>query len=181
MPAFGYIRKSRMDDDSPTQSPAVQEERIRDLAKARGEKDELVIVPDLNVSGGTEMEERPGFAQIVEAMKDGSCTAVYAFDLSRLFRNLKEQMAFFEMTTSKGTRCVSRMATWARSRGATGKLMLDVLGAMNEWQRTNTSEKIKATMARKRRQQGAARRATLRRSSNDHDGRQDDTDGRRRR
>lgn len=155
MPAFGYVRKSRMDDDSPTQSPALQREKIAQLAKPREDKEgELVVIEDLNVSGGKAMIDRPGFAEIVEAIEDGSCTAVYAYDLSRLFRNLKEQTAFFEMTIARGIPVRLVSGDVGEVSGATGKLMLDVLGAMNEWQRTNTSEKIIASLKRRERETG---------------------------
>lgn len=154
MTAFGYVRKSRMDDDSPTQSPAVQEDRIRALHAARGDADELVIVRDLNVSGGRLMDDRPGFAQIVDAINDGACSAVYAFDLSRLFRNLREQLDFFEMTTDKEIPVRLASGDVGEVSGATGKLMLSVLGAMNQWMRENTSEKIKESLKRRERETG---------------------------
>lgn len=154
MPAWGYVRKSRMDEDSPTQSPAVQEEKIRLLASGRGDDADLVIAPDLNVSGGKAMDERPAFAEMVEAIRDGACTAVYAYDLSRLFRNLKEQIAFFELTTERRVPVRLVSGDVGEVSGSTGKLMLDVLGAMNEWQRTNTSEKIRASLDRRERETG---------------------------
>ncbi len=155
MPAIGYVRKSRMDDDSPTQSPAVQREKIAQLAKPREDKEgELVILEDLNVSGGKAMVDRPAFAQIVEAIEDGTCSAVYAYDLSRLFRNLKEQMLFFETTIARGIPVRLVSGDVGEVSGATGKLMLDVLGAMNEWQRSNTSEKIVASLKRRERETG---------------------------
>jgi putative DNA-invertase from lambdoid prophage Rac len=152
--AFGYVRQSRADDDAPSQSPKVQEERIRALASARGESDLVIVEPDLNVSGGKSMADRPGFARIVEAIKTGECTAVYAYDLSRLFRNLKEQIEFFEITEARGipVRLVDGMVT--EIAGPTGELMLSVLGAMNQWQRKEASAKIKASLARRERETG---------------------------
>lgn len=148
MTAFGYIRKSRMDEDSTTSSPAVQEARIRALAAGRDA--DIVIVSDLNVSGGKAMDHRPAFAEIVRSIEDGSCTAVYAYDLSRLFRNLKEQIAFFEMTQARGIPVRLAEGEVTEVSGATGELMLNVLGSMNQWMRKNTSEKIKASLAAKR-------------------------------
>lgn len=154
MTAYGYVRQSRSDDDAPSQSPMVQEERIRALAEAKGDKNIVIAQHDLNVSGGKAAEDRPGFAQILEAIRDGDCTAVYAYDLSRLFRNLKEQIEFFEMIKDRRIPVRFVEGDVGEVAGATGDLMREVLGAMNQWQRRITSEKIKASLARKRRDEG---------------------------
>jgi DNA invertase Pin-like site-specific DNA recombinase len=154
MVAYGYIRQSRSDDESPGQSPMVQEDRIRALAVAKGDADIVIAQHDLNVSGGRSAEDRPGFRQIVEAIRDGECTAIYAFDLSRLFRNLREQIDFFEMVKDRGIPVRFVEGDVGEVAGATGDLMREVLGAMNQWQRKITSEKIKASLARKQREEG---------------------------
>jgi len=153
MPAYGYVRQSRSDDDSPSQSPLVQEERILAVALGR-DPDIVVLPPDLNVSGGKAMDARPAFADLLAAVRSGECTAVYAYDLSRLFRNLKEQILFFEMTEARRipVRFVEGQVT--EVSGPTGTLILAVLGAMNQWQREITSVKIKESLARIERETG---------------------------
>lgn len=153
MPAYAYVRQSRSDEDNPSQSPFVQADRIRALAAAR-DPELVMLEPDLNVSGGKAMEARPAFAVLLEAIRSGKCTAVYAYDLSRLFRNLKEQIAFFELTDAKGipVRFVEGAVT--EVAGPTGKLILAVLGAMNEWQREMTSVKIRDSLRRRERDTG---------------------------
>jgi DNA invertase Pin-like site-specific DNA recombinase len=153
MPAYGYVRQSRSDDDSPSQSPLVQEERIRAIAHGR-DPGIVVLPPDLNVSGGKAMAERPSFAELLAAIESGECTAVYAYDLSRLFRNLKEQIVFFEMTEARKipVRFVEGQIT--EVSGPTGNLLLAVVGAMNQWQREITSVKIRESLARIERETG---------------------------
>ncbi len=147
MPAFGYVRKSVMADDDRTLSPTVQEERIRALAASRGD-DELVVLSDLGISGAN-VEERPDYMRLVAAIESGEATAVYAYDLSRLHRNTKEALRFFELADEHRVP-VRLVAESIDTTGPTGQLMLEILSAMNAWTSRVTSVKIKASLARKR-------------------------------
>jgi DNA invertase Pin-like site-specific DNA recombinase len=147
MVAYGYIRKSVMADDSTTLSPEVQRDRIGALAKAHGD-DDLVILEDLDVSGA-KVEERVDYMRLVRAIEDGDATAVYAYDLSRLHRNTKEALRFFEIADAHHVP-VRLVAESIDTSGPTGTLMLTVLSAMNAWTSQVTSAKIKATFNLKR-------------------------------
>lgn len=147
MPAFGYVRKSVMADDDKTLSPQVQEERIRALAASRGD-DDLVVLSDLGISGA-KVEERPDYMRLVAAIESGEATAVYAYDLSRLHRNTREALRFFEVARERGVP-VRLVADSVDTSTESGRLMLTILAAMNAWVSEVTSSKIKATMAMKR-------------------------------
>lgn len=147
MTAFGYVRKSVMADDDKTLSPTVQEERIRALAASRGD-DDLVVLGDLGISGA-KVEERPDYMRLVAAIDSGEATAVYAYDLSRLHRNTAEALRFFKLAEDRGVP-VRLVAESIDTSGPTGELMLTILAAMNAWTSRVTSEKIKASLARKR-------------------------------
>jgi DNA invertase Pin-like site-specific DNA recombinase len=147
MTAYGYLRKSVMPDPSKTLSPQVQEERIRALAKARGD-DDLVLLSDLDVSGA-KVEQRPDYMRLVEAIESGEAHAVYAYDLSRLHRNTKEALRFFELARDHDVP-VRLVADSIDTSTASGRLMLTILAAMNAWTSEVTSEKIRASLALKR-------------------------------
>lgn len=151
MTAFAYVRKSVMRDETKTLSPEVQRERILALAAAHGDAD-VEVVEDLDVSGA-KVEERHGYMRIVEAIESGEATSVYAFDLSRLHRNTKEALRFFELAAERKVpvRLVNDNVDTATS---TGRLILTVLAAMNAWTSQVTSEKIKASLALKRSRDG---------------------------
>jgi DNA invertase Pin-like site-specific DNA recombinase len=144
MAAFGYVRKSVMVDAAKTLSPQVQRERVTALAAAHGDAD-IVILEDLDISGA-KVEGRLGYLRLVEAVESGEATAVYAFDLSRLHRNTKEALRFFEMAEAHNVP-VSLVEGNVDTRGATGKLILTVLAAMNAWYSGVASEKIKLSLA----------------------------------
>ena len=146
MTAYGYVRKSVVADASNTLSPEVQEERIRALAAAHGD-DDVRIVLDLDVSGA-KVEERRGYMELVAAIESGEAHAVYAYDLSRLHRNLAEATRFFDLARERDVP-VRLVADSIDTASASGRLMLNVLGAMNQWTSEVTSEKIKASLRRR--------------------------------
>lgn len=147
MTAFGYVRKSVMPDPTKTLSPQVQRSRIEALARAHGD-DELVFLEDLDISG-TKVAGRPGYLRLVEALEEGEARAVYAYDLSRLHRNTREALRFFQI--AREHKVVVRMVEGnIDTSDATGELVLTVLAGMNTWQARTTSEKMKATFALKK-------------------------------
>lgn len=148
MTAFGYVRQSRTEDPATALSPQVQRERILALAKAHGD-DDLTVIEDLDVSGA-KIEERVGYVRLVDAIQSGDAHAVYAFDLSRLHRNTREALRFFELAEEHHV-TVTLVEGNIDTRGPTGTLILTVLSAMNAWTSQMLSAKIKASLALKRR------------------------------
>jgi DNA invertase Pin-like site-specific DNA recombinase len=151
MPAFVYVRKSVVNDETTTLSPQVQEERCRALASAHGDDDPTVL-RDIGISGA-KVEKRPSYMELLHAVESGDATAVYAYDLSRLHRNTKEALRFFELCRDRNV-AVRLVADSIDTSNASGRLMLTVLAAMNAWTSEVTSEKIKASLARREQETG---------------------------
>lgn len=151
MPPFGYVRQSVTPDPTKTYSPAVQRERIQDLAAAKEGKAvaaTMVVLQDLDVSGA-KVEERRHYMELVAAIESGEATSVYALDLSRLHRNTEEALRFFRLAAEHGVP-VRLVNDSIDTSGPTGELILTVLAAMNAWVSKSTSAKIKAALARRR-------------------------------
>jgi len=148
MTAFGYVRKSVVKADAKTHSPEVQEERLRALALSKGD-DDVEVISDLDVSG--KLVDRPGYSRLVEAIDSGEATAVYAYDLSRLHRNTKEALRFFELCDERRVP-VRLVADSIDTSTAMGRMVLTILAAVNQMISDVTSEKIRATFERKRRE-----------------------------
>lgn len=151
MTAFGYVRKSVVADPSQTLSPRVQEERIRALAAAHGD-DDVEVLTDLDVSGA-KVEQRRGYVELKAAIESGDAHAVYAYDLSRLHRNTREALAFFEMCEERRVP-VRLVAESIDTSGPTGRLMLTILAAMNAWTSQVSSAKVRASLERRERETG---------------------------
>jgi DNA invertase Pin-like site-specific DNA recombinase len=151
MTAYGYIRKSVVRDDKKALSIEVQEERVRALAASRGDH-ELEILTDAGISGA-KVEERREYMRLVEAIESGEAGAVYAYDLSRLHRNTKEALRFFELAKARGVP-VRLVADNVDTSNAMGQMVLTILSAVNAMVSQVTSEKIKASLQMKRARDG---------------------------
>lgn len=152
MSAYGYVRVSRMDDDQQKYSPAVQDERVRALAKAAGH-DDVTVLSDLDVSG-KEVQRRPGYMALVAAIESGEATLVIAWDLSRLHRNRREAERFWDLVVEKGTEVRFVDGLTVDPKSATGRMFLALFNAINAWISEVTSEKIRASLARREKETG---------------------------
>jgi DNA invertase Pin-like site-specific DNA recombinase len=146
--AFGYIRKSVVQDPARMLSPEMQEAAIRRLAEANGHGD-VVILSDLDVSGRKGRDRRPGWDQLLRAVEDGDATAVYAYSLSRFARSVAQLADFFELCERKKVRIrVDR--DQIDTSTATGRLVGNVLASLAQFEADVASERVKDAFAVKR-------------------------------
>src|SRR4051794_1043550 len=87
-PLICYVRVSRKGDreDAKFHSPKEQEERARAFARDR----EYAVgetVEDIDVSGGTHPEDRPGMARALDEIRAGRAGGLVAYSLDRLSRD----------------------------------------------------------------------------------------------
>lgn len=75
---------------------------------------------------------RPQLQQMIDYMRDGD--TVYIHDFSRLARSTKDLLQLVEMFKDKGVTLISNKESIDTST-AEGKLMLTMLGAINEFER----------------------------------------------
>jgi len=87
-----YIRRSFVDSDSPGDiSEAAQLAAVRKLAAADGHNGNLVIYSDWGVSADiAKSAKRTAYTQLLADMEAGSVSAVYAFDVDRLYRDPRD-------------------------------------------------------------------------------------------
>ena len=71
---------------------------------------------------------------------------VFIHDFSRMARSTKDLLAIVEQLTAKGVHLVSNKEN-INSSTATGKLMLTMIGAINEFERTNLLERQREGIA----------------------------------
>ncbi|EYE87186.1 resolvase [Fervidicella metallireducens AeB] len=126
---IGYIRVSSID-----QNEARQIEGLKDynLEKVFIEK---ISAKDTN---------RPEFKKMLEFSREGD--TIYILDFSRLARNTKDLLDTVESLTKKGIHLVSKKENLDTST-PTGKLILTIIGAINEFERTNTLERQREGIA----------------------------------
>jgi DNA invertase Pin-like site-specific DNA recombinase len=87
-----YIRRSFVETDSPGDiSEAAQLATVRKLAAEDGHNGELVIYSDWGVSADiAKSAKRTAYARLLADMEAGTVSAVYAFDVDRLYRDPRD-------------------------------------------------------------------------------------------
>ena len=81
---------------------------------------------------------RPKLQEMLEYVRDGD--TIHIHDLSRLARSTADLLVIVDLLTKKGVHLVSNKEN-IDSSTPTGKLMLTMIGAINEFERTNILER----------------------------------------
>ena len=123
MANIAYIRVSSIDQNEARQVEALKKYNID---KWFTEK----------ISGKN--TNRPQLQAMIDYIREGD--TVYIHDFSRLARNTKDLLELVELLQSKGVRLVSNKEN-LDSGTATGKLMITMLAAINEFERENLLER----------------------------------------
>jgi DNA invertase Pin-like site-specific DNA recombinase len=104
--------------------------------------DELHMLPaELNVSGGLPLELRPSLLAAVEGVERGEYAGIVVAYLSRLGRNVREQLRTYDRVHAAGGRIiVAQEGIDARTRG--GRLQRNILAAIHEDEREQHVERF---------------------------------------
>ncbi|MGN9161236.1 recombinase family protein [Clostridium sulfidigenes] len=87
---------------------------------------------------------RPELQNMLEFAREGD--TIYIWDFSRLSRSLKDLLKIVEQLENKGITLISIKENLDSST-PTGKLMLSMVGAINEFERANTLERQREGIA----------------------------------
>jgi DNA invertase Pin-like site-specific DNA recombinase len=88
--------------------------------------------------------DRPKFQEMVEFAREGD--TIYVHDFSRLARSTKDLLNIVEQLEAKKVKLISLKENLDTST-ATGKLMLTMIGAINEFERANMLERQREGIA----------------------------------
>lgn len=143
---IGYVRVSSEEQAASGLSLDSQRERIRAYCLARGW--ELAeIVTDAGWSAST--LERPGMEVVRRLMRERLVDAVVAVKLDRLTRSVRDLHELLALSTDTGVGLVS-VTENMDTGSAAGRLMLNMLAAMAEWEREVIAERTVAALAVKK-------------------------------
>jgi site-specific DNA recombinase len=144
----GYVRVSTDDQAREGVSLAAQEERIRAFAFATGrELDEVVV--DAGESAKT--LNRPGLARILNELRSGTIAAVVVLKLDRLTRSVRDLSDLLDAFQKHDAALVSVSESLDTST-ASGRLMLNLLASVSQWERESCGERTSLALAHKRAQ-----------------------------
>lgn len=146
MNAIGYIRVSTADQADSGLSLQYQEAKIRAYCEAMDIK--LVdVVADAGYSAKS--MNRPAMQGIINQIKSKSVDAVVILKLDRLTRSVKDLGAMVELIEKNNVALVSVQDSINTSTAA-GRLILNVLGSVSQWEREANGERVKAALSVKK-------------------------------
>lgn len=118
-----YVRVSTVEQNEARQTEALSQFNIEKWYI------EKVSAKDTN---------RPKLQEMLDFVREGD--VIYIHDFSRLARSTKDLLDIVELLKSKNVSLISHKEN-LNSESATGKLMLTVIAAINEFERTNLLER----------------------------------------
>lgn len=121
---------------------AEQVAEIERYASAHGLALEL-LQPELDVSGGWELERRPSLLAAVQGVESGRYAGIIVAYLSRLGRNVREQLAVWDRVETAGGRIVV-VREGIDTSTAHGRMHRTILLAIAEGEREQHAERFEA-------------------------------------
>lgn len=127
-----------------------QREHLTGFARTSG-YEVAGVYTDAGISG-KDMEHRPDLLRLLADAKDGKFDIVLVWKTNRLSRRLKDLLVILE--TFEGTGVAYRSATEPQYETATpaGRLMMQMLGAIGEFERNTIIENVKMGMRQRSRE-----------------------------
>jgi len=110
---------------------------------------EVIKIYEDQISGAKTREKRPAYNQLCNDAFLKKFDAVIAWDVSRFGRSLKEFVSFLADMDDKGIGVVA-VKNGLDTSSSTGKMMMKMIGVMEEWNREMLVERTKSGLARTR-------------------------------
>jgi len=126
---LGYVRVSTVEQNDDRQLVTMKKYNVEKIFK------EKVSAKDTN---------RPELEKILDWAREGDTIVIH--DFSRLARSTRDLLDIVESLTAKNV-CLISAKENIDSSTATGKLMLTMIGAINEFERTNLLERQREGIA----------------------------------
>jgi DNA invertase Pin-like site-specific DNA recombinase len=144
--AVAYLRVSTDKQAAEGVSLAAQRRKVELYAELHGL--ELVAVEvDAGISAKT--LDRPALARARAMLAAGEAEALLVVKLDRLTRSVADLGAVIESCNREGWALMS-VSEHIDTRTAAGRLVLNVLGSVSQWERETVSERTKEALAYKR-------------------------------
>lgn len=142
MSVHGYLRVSTLDKGQTVENQRIA---IRDAGFALD-----FIYPENGVSGSIRAKERPEFAKMIGAVKDGDTVVVTAID--RLGRDAEDILNTVNTFQNMGVKCCVLNLGTVDVTSVMGKAFVTMLSALAEMERNNLRERTKQGIVRTREQ-----------------------------
>jgi site-specific DNA recombinase len=148
MKTVGYVRVSTDKQAERGISLEAQAEKIRAMALVQGAE-----LSEIIVEGGESAKSlnRPGMAKLLAMVDAGKVKAVIVAKLDRLTRSVKDLCELLERFERRGVALVS-VAESLDTGSAAGRLVLNIMAAVSQWEREAIGERTRDALRHKRSQ-----------------------------
>lgn len=147
MRALGYVRVSTQDQAIEGVSMPAQETKIRQYADLYG-IDLVGVIRDAGVSAKT--LDRPGLREALEALEAGDAEALIIVKLDRLTRSVRDLGDLLDGPLGKaGGKALVSVQDQFDTSTAQGRLGLNLLTSVAQWEREAIGERTAAAIAHK--------------------------------
>src|SRR5271168_2552558 len=146
MRTIGYVRVSTDRQAERGSSLEAQAEKIRAMALVQSAE-----LSEIIVEGGESAKSlnRPGMAKLLALVDAGKVKAVIVAKLDRLTRSVKDLCELLERFERRGVALVS-VAESLDTGSAAGRLVLNIMTAVSQWEREAIGERTRDAMSHKR-------------------------------
>ena len=143
---IGYIRVSTEKQVEGGVSLEAQAERVRAMAVVQG-----VTLSELIVDAGESAKslQRPGMARLLALVEAGDVEVVIIAKLDRLTRSVADLAELLKRFERRGVSLVS-VADSLDTRSAAGRLVLNIMVSVSQWEREAIGERTRDAMRHKR-------------------------------
>jgi DNA invertase Pin-like site-specific DNA recombinase len=141
-PTIGYVRVSTIEQAQEGHSLEAQEGKIRAYC-ALQEMPLDRVIPDDGYSAKT--LDRPGMSELLAMVERGRVGRIVISKLDRITRSLRDLLDLVERFNQHKVEFVS-VGDSIDTSNASGRLILNLLGSIIQWQRENTAETTAETM-----------------------------------
>lgn len=146
--AILYVRVSTQKQVQDGHSLAAQEARLRDYAVRQG-FDQVQLVVDEGLSGSR--TDRPGFVQVMQAVRDHAVNAVVVVSLSRFARNTVATVQAIEVMNKAGVSLHS-LSEQLDTSTPVGRFFVTVLASLAQLEREQVGERTRAVLQHRKSQ-----------------------------
>lgn len=141
-----YVRVSTDEQAKHGYSIPAQIERLEAFCKSQGW--EIVGEPFIDDGYSAKDLERPHFRRMMEQIKAGGIDVLLVYRLDRLTRSVSDLYTILNMLEEYN--CMFRSATEIYdTTNAMGRLFITLVAAIAQWERENTSERVKMAIEKK--------------------------------
>lgn len=147
MKAVCYLRVSTREQAEEGVSLAAQEEKTKAYCVARGWEC-IGVLRDEGVSGGS--LDRPGLQEALDLCRRGEAQALVVLKLDRLTRSVRDLGFLLEDVFDRHHVAFASVADNFDTSTANGRLILNVLGSVAQWEREIIVERTTDALAHKK-------------------------------